>query len=249
MAVIKEITSLDEYLNNSKFIGIGTTAICYLMQDGNVIKVFRDTFNTRLLFERKDIFDHFVKLCDLGNESYIAPRELLVKDRKVIAYTYPYVKAKTLLFLSKKTKVRDTLRNYNRLINDTKEISNMNYKLYDTTNRNILFNDRFNIIDIDRGKFLNNNESKCYDLKKYNIRQIVDTYMRKLFGINNIDFYNFYNYYLDEQFRNVDWLDEKSVYDFFEELFSYINNPNPTIKEVRKHMLIRKEFNIYYKPF
>ena len=249
MAVITEVDNLEKYLKKSKFIGIGTTAKCYLMPDGNVIKIFRNTYNKRYLFSRNNIFNHFVKLCELDNDSFRAPHELLIKNDEIIGYIYPYVEASTFLFLSKNTKIKDILKNYKKLLIDTKEISDKNFKLFDTTNRNILFNDYIYVIDIDKGSFLDEEERKYLDLYKINISKIIDTFLRKVFGINNTDIYNFYNFYLMDEFRNINWLDENSVFTFFDILCEFIDNSNPTINQIRRKMLVSKEYNTYSKPF
>ena len=78
------IKSTFPYLKGSKYIGKGKTAYCFLMKDNRVLKLFYNSPETKNMFEYfRNPVEHFYELEKAGNDTFVAPKELLIKDGKL----------------------------------------------------------------------------------------------------------------------------------------------------------------------
>lgn len=233
-----EIDNKKMYLKHSKLIGIGTTAVCYLKEDGNVSKFYYNMPGNGEYFRKK-----FNKLSEYINESFITPQELLVdKNNNLLGYNYPYVEGKSLLFTSPFVKLDDYLKHYEEFLDECKEFSLSGYVPSDLHGGNIIYKDgKCRIIDLDRGVFYGDLEY-CY---KMNAKKFANSYLNKIFRVKLDEIINFYNYYLQEDYQNTDWTDIDSVANFYDYLYQCSNKENPSIHNVRVKHLAYKEINEY----
>ena len=243
---ITEVKNIDKYLLPSRVIGLGTTAICFKMKDGNVLKHYVDTYNKRRLFNGKDMLPFLKNISCLSNDTYIAPKEILVKDKEVIGYIYPYVKAKTLHSSIRNIKIFDILNHYKELLTDTREISNKHFRLGDLHDRNILYNGRLRVIDLDLGDFT---DYDSYNLFLFNMNSLMKAYMYEIFRVKDYQILGFINRKLDNVYSNTLWNEANSVYDLLEHIAKETHKSNPTISEVRRNVGITKKINTYYNFF
>lgn len=243
------IVNLYPYLKGSYPIGIGTTGICYLMKDKRVLKIFLNTCGTEYLFSKyENILDHFDQINTLKNDSYIVPEELLIKDKQCVAYIYDYIESRTLKYIKLNTKIDSLLYGYDKLYEDTKDISNKKFCLYDLHDKNILFNGNYKIIDLDKGTF--ENEMTEENIFKNNMNLINKIILYSLFRIKNDKIMDFYNIKLSESYKKNIMNDYKGMKDFFKDL----QNTQKNIKTVfdmklNSNKLIYTMDNDYYRHY
>ena len=89
MEVIKNI-SVIPYIINSRIIGQGTTATCFL-KDGIVFKCFKYPKWANERFK-----DRLPKMDGISNDTFRGPEKLLYVNKKVRGYFYPYVEGEVL---------------------------------------------------------------------------------------------------------------------------------------------------------
>ena len=220
---------------NTRYIARGTTATCYKTRDGRMLKLFRNTSRKIMLFRcTKDIDEHFSYLNSLNNASYIGPDEL-VKNCKdeLVAYYMRYRNARTIKRFRRNVRIRDLIRPYNKLILDTKSVSEARFRLSDVHDENILYDGEFVIIDLDHGKIDEYHNSD--EILQYNMCDIVHTIIDAMFGVNYFKDIYFDNYKLDELYDEL----TKENYQLFEEFISMLEDEleveNPTIGYLRRN--------------
>lgn len=241
------ITSLYQYLNGSYPIGIGTTGICYLMKDKRVLKVFLNTSGTNYLFNKyENIIDHFENINNLKNETYVVPEELLIKDNKCVAYIYDYIKSRTLKNIKLNTKIDSLIYGYDKLYEDTIEISNKRFCLYDLHDRNILFNNSYKIIDLDKGTFEHIMTKE--NILKINMNAINKTILYSLFRVKDYQLLNFYDIYLNESYKKNILENYNGMKIFLKEL-KETNIENVLDIKINSNKLIYTVDNNYYRYY
>ena len=220
---------------NTRYIGRGTTATCFKTKDDRVLKLFRDTYRKISLFKCTDDLDgHFEFLNSLNNDSYIGPDEL-VKDLegKIVAYYMKYRKARTIKRFKHNIRIRDLINPYNKLILDTKRVSDARFRLSDLHDQNILFDGDFIIIDLDHGKM--ENYHTLDDIQRYNMCDIVHTIIDAMFGVNYFKDIYFDNYDIDALYDRL----TQSEFELFEEFIYALEDEfeefNPSIGYLRRN--------------
>ena len=237
------INSLMPYLKDSYLIGVGTTALCFLMKDGNVLKVFMDTSNKKELFlSKKNIIKHFELINKLKNDTYIVPEELLIKDNNFIGYIYPYKSAKVLNLLNKNTKLDNIIDSYDKLIEDTSKISEKKFILEDLHDKNILYSDNFYLIDLDFGYFEKSKSSE--ELTNLNLLNLNEAIIHSLFKKKLNMVIDFFDEDLNDLYKNA----TKKDYRYFKILLLEIQKYKDSIKsksDLKKNKLIYTHNNYY----
>lgn len=151
----EEVTN---YINKLTFLSCGSMGSCYLRKKDNyVLKIFRS-------FEEDDDFDDFtenniMQFSNIKNNTYIWPTDIIKCNNIIIGYIMPYVNALDL------NEVNPLYINLNKLNNrildvkkDIKIISENGVSTYDVM-YNILYNNKFYIIDKDEYSFTDKNPS------------------------------------------------------------------------------------------
>ena len=240
------INNITNYLilNKALPIGIGTTAICFLTNNNKIIKLFINTSGKREMFDYfSDMEKHLEGLNSISNDTFIGPEDILLDtDNNCIGYIFDYVKGKTLAHMKFNTDLRVLLNNYDRLVENTKEISDREYSIMDLHDKNIIINDNIKIIDIDRYIY---RYSNYRDLFKVNINNINKTILYSLFGVRDDQIMYFYDNKLEQLYNKAIYSD----YKYFQELIYTLIDYDVKTKGdvlVKRMSLRRKEHNTYY---
>lgn len=213
---ITEIKSILPYLVGAIPIGIGTTAICFLMPNGKVLKLYRNTYLKRELFYYNDMKQHLNFLNSISNDSYIGPEELLMKNDEVIGYIYTYINALELKRLRNNIKLNDIVKGYEKLYSDTISISNNKFRLKDLHQKNILFNGNYYVIDLDKGKLDERDSNEVFDS---NIADINNVIINAIFDLKFFEYLAFYDDDLDELLYSSLYESHEDFYELLERLF------------------------------
>lgn len=240
------VNNLSEFLYGSRIIGVGTTAVCFLMSDNRVLKVYRNTYLKRQLFELKNMKEHLKLLNKITNDSYIGPDEVLLKNNEVIAYIYPYINSKTLSKISNGVTIYDLCENFDKLIDDTEKVSNYSFRLGDLHSKNILFNLYYHLIDLDKG-YIEKDKDKS-EINRENIRDITKTIIYSLFNIKYNEEICFYDKNLNDLYCSVIYYNQAKLKDLLEEIIKIYNIENPKKKTLvnKRYKILKITENDYY---
>ena len=240
---IIEIKSILPHLIGAIPIGFGTTAVCYLKPNNEVLKIFYNSANTRKLFSSYDMLEHLKFLSTLTCSSYDGPTKILLKNGKVIGYIYPYIYMQTLSKLPNYTSLANITNGYGKLLSDVKKMSNTNFRLFDVHHKNILFGKNYKLIDIDKGyQDLNSN---IEDIFIYNMRQINKTIIEEIFKLKIDEHLLFEDETIRKYYLNTLYEDPYQIYDLLGKLFYNCDS----IKDVQNKVKIKiyKEEDSYHK--
>ena len=237
-----EIKSILTYLVGAIPIGIGTTAICFLMPNGKVLKLYMNTYLKRELFYYHDMRKHLEFLNNISNESYIGPEELLIKNDEVIGYIYTYINGLELKRLKNNIRLNDIVKGYENLYNDTLKISNNKFRLNDLHQKNILFNGNYYVIDLDKGYVDNKDNKKIFDI---NITNINNNIINSIFDLNFFEHLSFYDDDLDKLFYSSLYENHEDFYELLEKLF-YNGITKKDVKE-KIRIYVHKKDPDYYR--
>lgn len=237
-----EMIEYDKIQKKGRLIGIGTTAKCYKYDD-KVIKLFFDYFYEDLNLEDKRIFELYSLLCDIHVDSFFTPEKIIVKDSKVVGYIYPFVRGKTLRKLRNEFTIQDILRRYDKLVKDNEELTKYGFELFDVHDKNIIVNDIFNIIDLDRGRIEN---IPLEQLKSINLKKINQSIIDSLFKVKYEDEIIFRKDKMNELYRQLE--DPNDMVNLLQE-FLQENCEDETVKfkTLRKTISHEKRYNTYTK--
>ncbi|MBR1376707.1 MAG: hypothetical protein IJ565_02725 [Bacilli bacterium] len=241
---IIEADTVTPYILNSLPIGVGTTAICFCLLDGRVFKYYINTRQTMLMFANPHFKAKLERISTITNDSYVGPQELLFIKGELKGYFYPYVEGKTLKSTRKDITLSELFRNYEKLLTDTIEVSKKGFTLYDLHDRNIIFNDYFNIIDLDRCYFEND---KFEHTLRINLRTISETILGYIFKTEPWQTINIYDRDLQYIYYNTDWQNLDEVDALIKMISDKCNDADPTVKTIRKKIKYVKEYNEYYR--
>lgn len=237
------IDNLFPYLYKSIYIGKGSTALCFLMKNGKAIKLFKNNYEKEKLFNFfGDVVDHFLKISEIKNDTYIVPEEVLILNGNCVAYIYEYVNSKIIKKLPYNTNINLLMDKYDKLEEDTFEISEKRLELYDTHDKNVLFKNEYKIIDLDQCDY----DYKDNDIFKYNMLKINNTIIRGLFGVPPYKEIVFYNINLNELYRKTIHSDYIKIKELFKELESFGISTKKDVR-INKKKLIYTRINDYYK--
>ncbi len=230
-----EIEDIKVLLKGARCIGKGKTGKCFLLQDGSLFKIYRDTPNTAELFHQYDMLSHLNCLSQLNNEIYVGPIKIYTHKNQVIGYAMRYIPAKTLYKINKKVTLNEIREALNPLIDATFLISSeMKYTLVDMHGGNILYKEGFHVIDLDPGYFTENDDADkimCFNMKK-----ILCTIIDGIVGSGRYigEEISFYNKRLDSVYEEVIYKNYQAIDEFFGNLKEEVKQNNPTIKDVQR---------------
>ena len=239
---IIEIDSVYKYLKDSIFIGRGTTAYCFLKPDNTVVKIYNHSSSTAAMFSKVDMVQRLNNIHNIQNDTYIGPEKLIMKNGELIGYIYPYIDAPTLQNTSLKTTIFDLYKDCPKLIEDTKKISDLGFRLYDVHHKNILFNGNYYVIDLDKGRI---NDIQDY-LIKCNMSAIKETVIGYLFNVKPWEVVIFDDEEINYLYKGNSWTNEEQIYNFFETLAKKTDISNPSVKQLRRKIGYKKYYNEYY---
>lgn len=244
---IVENPKIHRYLSGSKVIGVGNTAICFLLNDGRVLKLYYNLYNKKLLFGHIDMISRFNDINYISNDSYIGPDELLVKNGEFIGYLYPYVKAKTLLIQKYFITLNEIINKYSKLFDDTKKVSQKKFILSDLHDMNILVGSLLYIIDLDQGYI---DKDLSYEQAfLYNMREINRNIVYSLFGVKSNELIDFYDDNINELYHNSVGLYPQDFFKLLEKLNENCYPKKSSVLNLRRSVPYNKSYNSYYRYF
>lgn len=242
---IIEIDKTSEILKGARYIGHGTTAICFKNKNNRVIKLYRNTNNKRYLFER-NMYEHLNLLNEITNESFLGPEIIITSHGQIIGYIYPFKKAKTLARISPLINAETLIKPTEKLIKNTDQISNHQFMLKDLHDKNMLFKEEFTVIDLDQG------EKSLYskDSIRYANRQtVLQSIMHSLFHVKYNQIMYIHSSETQKLYNQMLYEDYQKMREFFKSLKEDLNKQELKISDLRRNRLITKEYNSYYRPF
>ena len=230
---------------NKKFIGAGTTAKCYKLNDGSVLKLFKNNYDAYLVLN-KDLFSKDMnKFTKISNNTFKGPNKLVMDNNKLVGYIYPYVNGKTINKLNKNTKIRNIFRNYYQIINDVKDITDKSFYLFDSNYENIIYdNYSIHIIDLDKCWFYENGNKNT--LLSYNSKDVFTNIVGGFFNKKYFEDIEFKDNILNNQYNDTDCTNIDSINDFIDCLSYYCRDNNPDIKTVKNKIKVKHDLNGYY---
>lgn len=233
------IKSTFPYLKGSKYIGKGKTAYCFLMKDNRVLKLFYNSPETKNMFEYfRNPVRHFYELDKAGNDTFVAPKELLIKDGKLVGYIYDYVEGKTLNKVGLKFNIEDLITYYDKLEEDARKISENKFALYDIHDKNVIFKEGYKVIDLDKGIFVDDEIDNIY---KYNMCEINQTILYSIFNESRSKGLEFKNQRMRKEHLDTMFNDPLDMKELLKDISNTYNKKYKLI--LNKNSIIRSRNN------
>ena len=244
---IIEIKDVLKLVLNSKFIGYGSTCFCFLMPNGDVLKLFRDTYNKNKLFLSRKMPDHLYLLNTLNNDSYRGPEKIFMRDNLIIGYSYKYIHAKTLANIKKNISTNEIVKSLDKLIEDTYLISDKRFLLGDLHDKNILYQKVFSIIDLDYG--LINGTSAIDEIAQANIHYLLKIILNSLLDVEIDEIIHIYSLELQKLYDKTVYEDYRYVQEFFDAICEELKTKDLTVGKLKRnrYKLAYKTQNSYFK--
>ena len=130
-------------IGKKKFLAKGFMAKCYLLEDGNVLKIF----NCQRSIDEMEMFKHFLKY---DNDSFVFPFEFIYDSEKFYGYITKFVLGNTLEVEFPKSNLLNLSTNSIRLEKDIDFVSDGGIVLYDLHDQNVLYDGKkYSVIDHD----------------------------------------------------------------------------------------------------
>jgi len=213
---------LNEIKNKKKF-AVGRTAHLYLLEDGNILKLFK---NTRDLYE----IDRFKYMLNYDNDSFIFPFEFIYDSKKFYGYITKRALGKSLESVFSQSNLLDLSTHSLQLEKDIDYVSKGGIALYDFHDQNLLYDGKiFSAIDHDENGIYKTEEyAKEINHERHRIM------IGKLFE-NNIEKQKNTNFILDKvtEYKYMDIRPSEMIIKLKEEMDKYYKEDINTVDEVR----------------
>ena len=238
---IIEVEKVKPYILNSFPIGMGMSAICFKNKDKKVVKIFKKNDNTSELIKNKSFLEKMIKIGELSNDTYIGPDTILTYEGEVIGYLYPYVDSKLLMDVSDKTKLSELFMHYDKLLSDTKLISDAGLRLEDLHRKNILFNGYYHVIDLDWAYFPTDNEFTY----NFNVSDLFQCIMNQIYNTKQDELQKYKDEKIAKYMKCLDRSNLDAINDFIKYFSNICDSDDATIGEVRKNIKVKNIYNSY----
>lgn len=130
-------------ISNKKILGRGAFSKCYLLEDGNVLKIFNRPKN---LYE----MEHFKYFIKYSNDSFVFPFEFIYDSGWFYGYIMKKAPGETFLCAFPKSNLENLSKHSVKLESDIDYISDAGIVLYDLHDENILYDGfKYSVIDPD----------------------------------------------------------------------------------------------------
>lgn len=238
------VNSIKELIKYPIPIGVGTTARCYMAKDGNVIKKYKNNYDSIKLLNQPNFIENLEGINSISNEYIIGPKKLLYIDNKMSGYIYEYVKSNDICKINSSTKLSTLFKNFEIVLDNIKRISDENFLLQDIHGKNILFyKDIYYFIDLDRGYFTSAfDKDELYILNSRSVLNTVIDSIYKLKPWQDADYIGVdVNSYLYSKYIDIEVI--KKLCDDYK---NYCKEDDPTLKTIKKKTLSRSYFDYSY---
>lgn len=241
MIKIKSIKNIN-YNHNIFLRKRGTTAFVYKKNDDEVLKVYRNTWRKRRLFDTGDMLSILNRLSDIKLDSFVTPNDIYVDfDLNLLGYSMDRVKGTRLDRINSLMDMKTILEYAKKLEEDNKILSDYKFKLLDLHESNMfLTEDGYKVFDLDCGYF--ETEETKDRIYYYNNKLLKQCIIKGLFGIcscNNI-------FIKEEDIRNAYYND--SISEAIEAINDSLNVDELTAYDVkilsRRFVEINNSYNV-----
>lgn len=223
--------------------GAGDSARCYLCNNGQVFKKYKHNYEAEEVIDYKEFDSLLEDLNKLSTENIIGPKVLVYDGDKIAGYLYEYIKGKELKKISTNTKVSSLLHCYKELINNIDRFADKDILVHDTHDRNIIYDGGFHIIDLDKYNY--NCRYGKDSLITLNRKEVFKAILGKIYRLDRIE-KGVYHY------REIDsgiikCTNDGDIDTLLNTYRNILNKEEPTIMEVRRKTLMRREIDTYSK--
>lgn len=126
--------------------GEGSNATCYLLDNNKVLKVYHNDLSEY----NKVSITNFEPLLNIKSDTFMFPEEVFINNDDIVTgYIYPFVNGETLVDTEEDILISDFLNKLDEVYNNIEEISKEGVFTCEMGPKNIIFNDKFYIIDTD----------------------------------------------------------------------------------------------------
>ena len=237
---IIEVDNLKAYTSLFKYVSMGTTAKCYKYENDKIIKVYRNTPRKKELFERRDMLELLEYLGEIKNDSYLGTDQVFTTNGDIVAYTMPYAKGKTLMNMDRSVPISVLLEQLKKLRYDTYKVMELEYRILDMHDRNIIYSkeEGFKVIDLDGGVKYATCGSK--NLEMHDLKELKTTIIKAMLKIP----YRFEIEFVDDELEAMYHSLDDNINHLIMEMAKYTNEEEPKVSDLAKKKM--KIINLKY---
>ena len=237
---IIEVDNLKAYTSLFKYVSMGTTAKCYRYDNDKIIKVYRDTRRKKELFDRRNMFELLEYLGEIKNDSYIGTDKVFTTNGDIVAYTMQYAKGKTLMNMDRSVQISVLLEQLKKLRYDTYKVMELEYRIQDMHDRNIIYSkeDGFKVIDLDGGRKFATCGNK--NLEMHDLKELKTTIIKALLKVP----YRFEIEFEDEELEKMYHSLDDNINHLIMEMTKYTDGVDTRVSDLAKKKM--KIVNLKY---
>lgn len=215
-------------IKNKHLFNKGRTARCYMLDNGNVLKLFN---NAKSLIE----IERFKYMLDYINDSFVFPFEFVYDSKKFYGYITKRAPGIILELAFSKSNLVDLSTNSEKLEKDIDKVSKGGIVLYDFHDQNILYDGKqYSVIDPD--------ENGIHKTKEY-VNRFNQEAHRIMIGKlleKNIENNKQTRYILEKvlEYKYSNMSPSQMLYQIKQDIYSYYKEDIKTIEELNS--IIRK---------
>lgn len=183
----KIIFDSNEIFAHLPFLGYGSQGDVYKLRIGKelyALKVFNGL--------NKENIENYEQKLEINIESYISPLKLLYIKDKFNGYMMKFCQGKDLEQRPKMNiSIDEFAQSASKLFNDTKKLTELKYSIYDSFISNVMYDNGFKMIDIDRYPYEKRKKyEEINELNNIRLNQmLVDIFLNST-GLANMFFQN-----------------------------------------------------------
>ena len=231
-------------LSHSNLIGVGTTAYCYKLDNGTVVKIYKKMNVNKYALTKELFSSDLERFHDVSNDTFVSMDKIVLNNYDIAGYTYPYAEGRSLKEYSNKIRLNKVFRNYQKVLTDTKDISAKGFRLFDIHSGNIIIScSGLKVIDLDKCEFRENTYPKINI--SINSSELFDNIFGHIYRKKTFETLIFLDEDIQYLYNNLDKTDYQAVINFLNYLKEYIQNDNPTLEDVKKKVKVKKIINDY----
>lgn len=238
-----QIDSKYDIIKSSIPIGSGFCARCYRCKDGNVFKEFKKNEDGQAIVERKDLETIMEALYKSSNESIIGPKTLVYQDKKFVGYIYEHIKGIELFSISPLARINTLFDNVDILLKDIKSLTKNRVELFDTHGKNILFDGKYHVIDMDKS-IIAKDDLSDEKLEKFNKQAVLITILNAVYGFKPWHEGTYTGVDVNDYIYRKD-ITADSLRELKEEFERVCRTKNPRLLKIKRRTLHERHINTY----